>query len=81
MNALNRTIEKGEIVVVKRSWMKDEFKSLDKRLFKCNGSGFGTIAGTAGTAIFGEWLHDNSSDRIEGTEISREETLEYQSKQ
>lgn len=81
MNTLNRTIEKGEIVVVNKSWMKDEFKALEKRLFVCNGSGFGTISGTAGTAIYGEWLHDGSQDRIEGHEIDKDETLKYQSEQ
>lgn len=78
MNTLNRTIEKGEVVVVKKSWMKDEFKALEKRLFVCSGSGFGTRSFTSGTAVFGHWLHDGDKDRIEGTEISSKETLEYQ---
>ncbi len=78
MNSLNRDIKQGEVVVVSAKYMNSNNQALEKRLFLCNGSGFGTISGTAGTAIYGRWVDSGARSRIEGFEIGREETLKYQ---
>lgn len=88
-NSLGRTIQQGEVVVI-----KDKILALhaitrlkgDLR-FVCNG-GFGMSHVTVGTALMGHWLAeppevDGKFDysrhfRMEGFDIDRDETLRFQ---
>ena len=80
MNSLKRTIKEGEIVVVSNTRFKKP-QPIENRLLRCNGSGFGTSAETAGTAVYGEWLSDSVKGRIEGHWIDAGETAEWQGNQ
>lgn len=81
MNRLHRKIEAGEQVIIDAR----EFKGLipiEKRVFVCDGSGFGCDPDTSGTAIFGHWLDDPSkaTERISGDMLDSAETKRWQKK-
>lgn len=79
MNALNRRLRVGELVIVKQ----DSYAApmvLEMRVFRCNGGGFGCDPHTSGSSIFGEWALTGEQDRIRGAWISVEETEAYQAK-
>lgn len=76
-NALKRTIEENEVVVVDEKYVKPEYAALESRLFKCTTGGFGMSPATMGTSISGEWLDGSGKDRIRGYWISPEDTKKY----
>lgn len=77
-NALGREIEKGDIVVIAKKYLKSEYHELGKRLFECDGDGFGTSPDTMGHAVYGKYISDGEECRIEGYMISPKETKAYQ---
>jgi hypothetical protein len=74
VNSLNRDIGPGEIVVVKHP-LYDPPDPFDRAIRVYNG--FGMMAATAGTALFGEWLDGTGGERVEGTEIDVKETIAF----
>lgn len=76
-NSLNREIEKGEIVVLKKEIFKPEYQDLENRLFEAQ-AGFGMSSVTSGTALFGKFISDGEECRFEGYDIDPKETEEYQ---
>lgn len=77
MNSLNRDIEVGERVVVKKEVMRNEYQDLSERIFIAE-SGFGMHPFTAGGKVFGYYEKDNEKTYIRGEHISVEETNEIQ---
>ena len=77
MNTLGRSIEKGEVVILDKNYFDASIHS-DLR-FRCD-AGYGMHNFTAGTALFGVFLIDGESDRIEGTMIDAKATEHYQQK-
>lgn len=74
MNNLRRDIEPGEIVVLDPT----EYDGpIEKRLFVCSG-GFGMRNVTSGRAIFGKFMVSGKEARVEGYELDRVATEEYQ---
>jgi hypothetical protein len=76
-NALNRHIEKGEIIVIKKELFKPEYQGLKHRLLIVE-DGFGTESFTSGRWIFGYFLSDKEPSGCDGYDIDVEETEEYQ---
>lgn len=78
MNALGRDIEKGEVVVVKKSSFNNpKSVTFEERLFVCE-NGFGMKSFTFGSAVTGYWKDGTGRDRIEGSMIDKKETEKYQ---
>ena len=67
-NSLNRNLEEGDIVIIKKDHFKPEFHNREQRRFRVLG-GFGMNSFTSGTALFGEFLHDGEKCRMEGYDI------------
>jgi len=77
-NMLCREIEQKERIVIALKYLKDKTTSLEKRIFVCEGDGFGMNSYTMGNAIFGFWEKTKQKDRVEGFMIDVEETKEIQ---
>lgn len=77
MNALNREIKKGEELIVRKDRMLPEYSAIEQRVFIAE-DGFGLLAETTGRKISGHWKSDGQEVVILGTEISIEETIEWQ---
>lgn len=78
-NALNRTIEKGEVVVIRADILIPAMAEESTRLFKCQ-DGFGMLAVTAGAKIAGKWVSDGQQDVIRGEWIDATATEAYQAR-
>lgn len=70
-NNLDEDIEYGTIVVLK----KKLYNIADRRFVA--ESGFGMSNVTVGSAIYGVWVQDGSTARIEGYEIDPKDTRKY----
>jgi len=77
MNVLNREIKPGEELIIRKDRMLPEYQDLEQRVFVA-GSGFGLLAETTGRKIQGFWKLDGKYAEILGTEISVNETNEWQ---
>lgn len=73
MNSLNRVIEKGEKVVLKRELFKPAYWDVKERTVVVN-DGFGMLPNTAGSAIYVTFVSDGEQCRYEGFEIDKFET-------
>lgn len=82
-NALDREIKPGEEVVTTVKSMNPGYRALEHRIFICEG-GFGMLAETAGTKIFGKYklagANGESKDMIRGYNIDVKATTAHQSK-
>jgi len=56
---------KGDILVMSIDWLHGKYKEGKYQLYVCNGSGFGCSSTTVGRAIFGQFLYDFESVRID----------------
>jgi len=74
-NALNRTIQPGEIVVMSAAYYKGNTPK--DRAFICQ-SGFGLDTFTFGGKIFGRWADGSGNDEVSGYEIDPAETRKFQ---
>jgi hypothetical protein len=72
MNNLNRAIEEGEKIVLKKELFVPALRSLEWRTVTALG-GFGMLTGTSGRAIFVRF-NDGRTARFDGTDISVSET-------
>ena len=77
VNNLKMHINAGDEVVVSKEFFKDKSLPIEKRIFICDGNGFGTESFTHGSAIFGKWKDGSGDDRIEGDMIDVEETKQF----
>ena len=75
-NSLNRNIEQDEVVVIKPTSLKPEYRK-EFTHFICQG-GFGMSSTTIGAKIFGKWLHNDEEDYIRGEWIDVKATNKYQ---
>lgn len=78
-NALDKKIERGERVVVSRSYFEDLVKhaSVESRTFICE-HGYGMSPFTMGSKITGRWADGTGADVIVGSMIDVEETRKLQ---
>jgi hypothetical protein len=67
-NSLNIDLKDGDVVIIKASILRPEFKGRERRRFKVSG-GFGMNSFTSGTALFGEFLDSGEKCRMEGYDI------------
>lgn len=79
MNSLNRDIEKGEKVVLKKNVLSPKYWDIKERTVIVLG-GFGMLAKTSGTAIYVRFESDGEECRFEGYEIDKFDTELLQSK-
>ncbi len=75
-NSLHKDLKKGDEIVLKANILKEEFRSLENRIFIVRG-GFGMQAGTMGTALYGNFKIDDEDCRWEGYDIDAAETVAY----
>jgi hypothetical protein len=83
-NSLNRDIESGEVVVLRRGAMQIKYDDPSSRLFVVRG-GFGMMVGSMGMAIMGDdaafkdgKLILQGRARYNGRDISKSETETWQ---
>jgi hypothetical protein len=73
VNALNRDLKVGEVVVLDPCFKQCHGTDL----FVCE-SGFGMLAQTQGHAVFGHFLGSTEGVRVEGYDIDEAATAKYQ---
>lgn len=79
-NSLNRTIEKGELVVMQRHLFREEYQDRSWREVRVL-DGFGMASFTHGSALFVEHVRDGEKCRYSGFDIDAVETAEVQAAQ
>lgn len=68
-NTLNKNLE-GQTVIIAAKHLRPEFAEPHLRVFRVRG-GFGASPVTRGNALFGEFLSDGDSCRMEGWQVER----------
>ena len=68
MNALNKELHVGDVVVAKRRYVKGSVKDLRMVI---RGDSFGLSPNTMGRALYVTWMDDLSEDRWEGDMIDK----------
>lgn len=68
-NTLNEDLE-GQTVIISAKYLRPEFAEPHLRVFRVRG-GFGASPVTGGNALFGEFLADGDSCRMEGWQVER----------
>lgn len=76
MNALNRNIKPGEIVIIAQGWWC-RLPDRDDRRFRCQ-EGPGMKRYAFGDTISGTWIGDIATVSVSGYAISVKETKQYQ---
>lgn len=69
VNNLNMELA-GKVIVILPKYLKPKYHAIEERLFLCK-SGFGCHPDTNGRAVFGTYLKDGESTRIEGYWVER----------
>lgn len=68
-NALGEELT-DKVVVLKEEVLAAPYRALEQRLFRVTG-GFGAHNFTSGTALFGEFLADGETCRMDGWDVER----------